>query len=846
LEALAQMIDRRELVAALDRAARRKVTIVSAPAGSGKTSLLRAWASTRPHVAFMSVRPDQHDEQLFWLTLLGSVRDACWAVSDDQPPAPSFDADAAVARLLDELGDCPVTLVLDDLHELASADARKHLGTLLENLPPDAHAIVAARRDPALGLHKLRLAGELAEIRADQLRFTLDETRAFLADSGVRLCDDDVAKLYRRTEGWAAGLRLAALALAGNADPGRFVAEFSGSDRTVAEYLLAEMLDRQPADVRRMLLRTSLVGQVNGELADLLAGAPGSERILLDLEDANAFVTALDPQRTWFRYHNLFRGLLRLELRRTMPEEVPGLHATAARWLADHGQVADAIRQFQAAGDWAQAATMLCDHSLSLTLDGQAGTVRALLRSFPARFGAESAELAPVQAIADLDEMRLTEAAARIEAARARIAAVPAERQPRMRLQVAALDLLLARLLGRFDELSERSDQALTSPDTADLRALTLLNLGVTRAWSLRLAEAERLLLDGAALARDIGRPYLEVACLAYLGFAATAHSVAVAQRRCGEAIELAERHGWDDQPVIAPALATIAGTLTWTGDCREAEQWLDRALRATQGGAEPGLRLLLRMIEGMLAAARGRHREALEKFIAAGREQALMSGEHALTTRVISWTAATQARLGMLNEAWVTLTGQPDRREIRNARAVIHLHEGNPAAARRELAGRAPAGHAITLVEAHLIDALACQAQGDKHAVREAVEQALGLAEPDRLILPFAMTGAWELLESLPPDETSHAALITDILEQARGGEHAAPLLDELSPSELRLLRYLPTNMTRPEIASELTVSVNTVSTHIRKIYAKLGVTDRSEAVQRARELRLLGPRRG
>ena len=192
------------------------------------------------------------------------------------------------------------------------------------------HAILTTRHDLRLRLHQLRLAGELAEIRAADLRFTERETRELLDASGITLSEAGAALLHQRTEGWAAGLRLAALSLAGHPDPERFVAEFSGSDRTVAEYLIAEMLERQPADVQDLLLRTSLLDRVNGELADLLTGRPGSERILLNLEDANAFVVSLDPERTWFRYHHLFADLLRLELRRTLPEEVPALHRRAA------------------------------------------------------------------------------------------------------------------------------------------------------------------------------------------------------------------------------------------------------------------------------------------------------------------------------------------------------------------------------------------------------------------------------------------------------------------------------------------------------------------------------------
>src|SRR6266511_990254 len=323
-----RLIDRGDLLAALDRAAARKVTILSAPAGSGKTSLLRGWAD-RPGelhlLAVMQVQRHQHVAQHLWLALRDALRRASEQTSRAEPPTatPGFNGRAMVDRVLSELTDARhgITLVIDDLHELHSPEALAQLTRLLTNLPPNAHAILATRRDLPLRLQQLRLAGELAEIRAADLRFTEHEARELLDASGIALSEAGAALLHQRTEGWAAGLRLAAISLAAASDPERFVTAFSGSNRAVAEYLMAEMLERQPDDVQHLLLRTCLLDRVNGELADLLTGRPGSERILLGLEDANAFVVSLDPERTWFRYHHLLGDFLRLELRRTLPEE---------------------------------------------------------------------------------------------------------------------------------------------------------------------------------------------------------------------------------------------------------------------------------------------------------------------------------------------------------------------------------------------------------------------------------------------------------------------------------------------------------------------------------------------
>ena len=465
------------------------------------------------------------------------------------------------------------------------------------------HAVLATRRDLPLRLHKLRLAGELAEIRAADLRFTERETHQFLATSGIALSDAGAAKLHQRTEGWAAGLRLATISLASSPDPERFVAEFSGSSRTVAEYLLAEMLECQPAEVQQLLLRTSLLDRVNGELADLLTGHSGSERILLDLEDANAFVVSLDPARTWFRYHHLFADLLRLELRRRLPEELPALHRLAAQWLIEHGEIVDAIRHTQAAGDWSDAARLLADHSFGLTLDGQAQTIESLLRAFPPGAVTEGPDIPLARATSELARGRLDEGAAHLTVAEAAITATPADRKHRLEVATAALRLSLARKRGHLAGVVEQV-RFLASPITgqsdedialdSDLRAVALMNLGIVEAWSLGNQDSQRHLQEGADLARKIGRPYLEVACLAELAFASKIEPFATTRRRCREAIALAEQYGWGAEPVISPALVNLAGALIWTGEFDEGECWLRRAARAVETDTGPGIRLLL------------------------------------------------------------------------------------------------------------------------------------------------------------------------------------------------------------------------------------------------------------
>jgi LuxR family transcriptional regulator, maltose regulon positive regulatory protein len=397
----------------------------------------------------------------------------------------------------------------------------------------------------------------------------------------------------------------------------------------------------------------------------------------------------------------------------------------------------------------------------------------------------------------------------------------------------------------------------------SDLRAVALMNLGTAEAWTLGRPDAEHHLREGAVLARAIGRPYLEVGCLAQLGFAYIFHDAATpkadafaeTRRRCLEAVELAERYGWGTEPVIAPALMTLAGNMVLLGEFDEGERWLRRTERALQTDTGPDIRLLLHQTSGMLHAGRGRHHEALEEFSAAEHLASQLAGSQALASQMTGWLLATQARAGLPDQARTLLAALKDERassgEIRNARAVICLADGDPAGAlgvlHDVLDGAAPVLGYVTVVEAHLLAGLAHRELGDQRAANLAAEQALALAESDRVILPFAMTGSAGLLQALPRHQSAHAALLADILDVLHGASPAAreqsslPPAEELSPGELKVLRYLPTNLSRPEIAGELSVSPNTVSAHIRSIYAKLGVGDRSAAVRRARELRLL-----
>jgi LuxR family transcriptional regulator, maltose regulon positive regulatory protein len=851
------------------RLAAARVSVVSAPAGGGKTVLLRSWigqAGLADRAAWVPTGRGERDPQRFWRSALAALRQTGPGSVLVQPvtAAPDLDGWAITERLLTNLAPLQdrVWLVIDDVHEL-SPEALRQLELLIMRAPPGLRFVLATRQDVPLGLHRLRLEGGLAEVRERELRFTVAEARELFEAAGVDL--PDPAPLVERTEGWAAGLRLAALAAAGHEDPERFAAEFSGTERTVAEYLLAEVLDRQREPVRRLLLRTSVLERVNGELADLLTGDGGGERVLQDLEEANAFVVSLDARRSWFRYHHLFADLLELELRRTEPDEVAGLHRAAAGWLAGHGYPVAAIRHAQAARDWTLAGRLLADHWPGLYLDGQAAVIHDLLAGFPAETRAADAELAAVAAGDELAGGSLEEAEHYLRLADRASTSVPESRRGQAQLLVGIVRLLHARQRGDPPAVAEEAQRlqamadapAATGPGLGDdLRALALISLGRTEFWVARFAEAERHLEHGVALARRIGRPYLEFTGLVYQASIEFFRSFALAVEHSRQAAELAERHGWTDEPTAGLASLNVAVVLVWQGRLEEAEPWIQRAEPTLRAEAEPQDGLTTHAIRGTLELARGRDADALAAFQAGDRVAERLTEPNLLVHGNRSLLVQTLVRLGETERAEQYLAALADQDRdggaMRISLAALRLAQDDPQAAIAALApvidGSAPLPWPPWLAQAFVLDAIARDALGDPAAAASALERGLDLAEPDGVLTVFLLHPAPGLLERQARQRTAHPALIADILSLLAGRKPAPPPgprqpLEALGDSEVRVLRYLPTNLPTAQIADELSISRNTVRTHISHLYAKLGTHSRADTVARARALGLLAP---
>jgi LuxR family transcriptional regulator, maltose regulon positive regulatory protein len=862
------IVSRPELVDRLQRA--RRVTQLSASPGSGKTTLVQSWireSGIADRAAWVSVYGERRQPQPFWISVSDALRGTAPGskVLGMLTAAPDLSGWTIVERLVGDLGQLEedVWLVIDDLHELASDDGLRQVELFILRAPQTLRLVLLTRHDLRIGLHRVRLAGDLTEIRAADLRFTPAEARMLFQSAGVELSDRALDQLVDRTEGWAAGLRLAALSLRGHVDPARFASEFSGTERTVSEYLLAEVLDRQPDDVRRLLLRMSILERVNGALADILTGGSGSERILHELEDANAFVTAIDAQRTWFRCHRLFADLLELELRRTEPGEMPALHAAAADWLVRNGHPLEAIRHAQAAEEWDMAALTLFDEWLELYFLGQGATAHQLLSRFPASVPGAAPELATMRAVDDFDQGLLDEAAAQLKLAVEGVTAVPQDRRAKVQAYLSMMQMLLARRRGNYPVVIEESSRLLDlvgpNPPTflsQGIRVVALFSAGVAEIWSNRHQEADQHLEEAVALAQRIDSPYLEVIALGHWGLLAALSSLPLALERFRRAIDLAEAHGWTEASVMPMAYVGLAYALIWAGEVEEAERWLERAQRVHERDREVTTALVEELARGFVATLRGRNDAAIPAFRAVERYSESVVTEHTVSARGRSLVLNALLTAGKTEEvekglaeldAAIRNTG-----DIRVVAAALRMAQKDPERAQLEVApiidGSAPMTWAIWSISALLLDAVARDSLQDFEGAHRALELALEMADPKAALLPFLLYPAPELLRRHARSHTSHGPLISKILNfqgqrQRLAARDSEGLAEPLSEGERRILRYLPTNLSVREIADQTYLSPNTVKTHMRHVFAKLDAHRRSEAVERARELGLIAP---
>jgi len=883
-------VPRRRLYALLDEGTRRPVTLVAASAGYGKTLLLTSWAlAGRPPgpVAWVTAGPDDHQPATFWAHVLGALDEAGVLPAggppgDHGPPAAS--GSPLLRWLAARLAELPrpVVLVLDDLHEAGGVAVAAELRLLLRYAPPQLRLVVATRADPPLALHRLRVAGQLGELREADLAFTRSEAQAMLGDHGVTLPAGDLEALLRRTEGWAAGLRLAALTLRDHPLPGRFVDELAGDDRAIAGYLLEEVLAVQPPELRDFLLLTSVPDRLCGELADALTGRADGAEVLARLEREHVFTSATGPRRSWYRYHALFAELLRAELRHEHPEELAGLHRRAAAWHAANGLPVEAVEHALAGGDLDQAAGLLVGSWLSLLAGGRAATLRELLARLPAERVRSTPELAAVAALSRLALGELEEADAWLglaAAAEPRFPRFPTPGsagsfeppevpEPRTQAVLRLARLLRARLVGDAGD-AEAAAEALLPPASApagaplgpegDHRALALALLGAAELWSDRLEEAAAHLEEAVEDAGRTGREFVELDATAHLAL------LEAVRGRLGRAAELARavveragRAGVTAGTPVACAELAIAVAAYHRDELPAASAALERA--ADAAGSDRLVLLAVAVLAAWLAAGgdsaeRGGVLARLDGAVRAtgGRPPRLLAAAaRATRSRLLAVAGddpAAEAALGgrdglLAPEETVTLAGM----RLAQGEAVGAVATLAPLLEGRGGDATAPA----TAIQASLIDAVANQQLADREAAARSLRRALELAGPEGYRRAFVEGGTPVrvlLVDHLHRDP-AHRALAGGLLDRLRDTATPAPaaapalaaeLMEPLSEREQVVLRYLPSSLSAGEIADELYVSLNTIKTHIKSIYRKLDTNRRWDAVKRARQLQLL-----
>ena len=900
-----ELVSRPRLIEQLNAGLHRKFTLISAPAGFGKTTLLSEWVqqSERP-TAWLSLDEGDNDPVRFWtyfITALQTVQtdigeSALAALESPQPP--SFES--VLTALINELtvapqGDHqgrPYMLILDDYHLIEVQPIHQALTFLLDHLPPPSvglHLVIASRTDPPLPLPRLRARDQLTELRAADLRFTPDETAAFLNQvMNLGLSANDVATLEARTEGWIAGLQLAALSMQGRADVSEFITSFTGSNRYVLDYLVEEVLRRQPEDVQRFLLHTSILDRMTGSLCDALTGRADGQTMLEMLEQANLFIVPLDQDRTWYRYHRLFAEFLRSRLRQPPPlplsltaeikEEMSDLHCRASEWYERHGLLAEAVKHALDARDVERAARLIEQAVRQTLMRGEASTLLGWLEALPNRVIRSRPYLCLAHAWAlviagqpDAAEQCAQEA---IQAASAGEAEIQGE--------AAAVRTLIAALRSDVPCTIEFAHQALEHLPADDLflRGLVALNLGLAYDMHGNMTAASQAYSEAKAIGQAAGNTLVSLMAITQLA------DLKVLQGKLHEAadmyqqaIRLATEPG-KQLPVAGMAYAAMGRLLYERNDLDAATRCLTTCVELGQQWEIPDILVAGSVYLAQVRQAQGDEDSARDLIQQA--EQAMQG--HIISPPTVGVAKAYQARLwvrqGNTEAAarWAQdYQARPSDvpsylRQIEGTTwARVLMAQGKPEAVTSLLdpllQAAEAAGQTGNMVELLTLQALALEAQGESAQAITTFHRTLMLAEPEGYVRIFIDEGTpmrelmrqaaargiaadyvGKLLAALEKETKDERRttkpLPSSLVPSTSSGQALGPsssLVEPLSERELEVLRLLTTHLSSTEIADELVISANTVRSHIKSIYSKLNVHSRMDAVQRARELELL-----
>ena len=866
------LIHRRRLDDQLDLGVQHRLTLVCAGPGSGKTLALAAWLADGDlpgPVAWLTLDVTDNDLPTFWSDLLGALTSA-GALALDTPlgnfvPATNFGAAEAlqVCLGLAELP-APVVLVLDDFHLITDHAVLASFERLLELGPTPLRLIVTARRDPVLRLHRLRLHGHLVEIRSEDLAFTEAEAAELFGGDGLQLSQAQLQTLQRHTQGWPAGVRLAAMYLdPDDIDAG--IARFSGNERSVAEYLVGEVLDGLSPEQRDFLLQTSVAERICAPLAEALTGRVDSHRTLRQLAAANALVVALSADGEWFSYHPLFRDMLAHRLGAQQPGVAVALHRRAAVWFDEHDEPIPAINHACASGDWDEVGRLLVLGSGQLLVTSSAAALAAALAPAAARAATRPSWATLLAAAAchyqqrDYDALRsdLDEAGLYVDE-------MPEELRTATEVFRAALMIAVARAKWEPAALVTAASQVLDLLDGSSrrlvptgraYRIIGTNNVAVGQLWTGELDSAAAQLDFAAGQAKDLHLDLTELNIQAHLAVLDVIHGrLHQAHQRALVAQELMDRRGWAAEgQALGVHLSMGLTQLAWNRPDL-AMVHIDRGVAASAPVRDVHARLALGIASVSVNLARGDTPGAGDALARVVAEKVILKDPEQLLAR---WCRVAEAEVDLAAGAARRVVDRigdvPDDTGFASAleRVVLaraHLLIGRPEQAVGVLEPllSTPARYLVPVVDAHLLGALAQHRLHRRSTALALTSRAIDLAQPQQLIGPFRGVGVEvvELIIRRMQHSALHRAFITEVL--AAGAEPAAPPqlpleYERLSERELIVLRYLPGMLKAAEIASDLFVSVNTVKAHNKSIYRKLGATNRREAVDHARAINLI-----
>jgi LuxR family maltose regulon positive regulatory protein len=847
-----------------------KLILISAPAGYGKTTLLSKWVrDCKQHVAWVSLDKGDNDPDRFLLYVIGALHRIKAGIGEQalvtlQSPQP-ISYEPLLTSLINDITETaePLVLILDDFHLITERRIHDALTFLLDNLPPLIHLIISGRADPPWPLGRLRARNEMTELRTNDLRFTSQEVATFLNEvMQLNLSPEDVTVLEAHTEGWIAGLQMAALSMRGREDVSAFISAFTGSHRFILDFLVEEVLEQQPPNVQQFLFKTSILERMTAPLCDAVTGSSDSQTILAQLDQANLFLIPLDDDRRWYRYHHLFADLLHSHLMQAQLDQVPTLHHRASAWYERNESVDEAVRHAFAADDLERVVHLVEEHALTMVYQGQLATLASWLARIPTEAMNSRPWLCIAQAWTMVYKGQLDAVEPLLQTAEETLAA---EGQ-RIKGHIAAIRAYAAFL--RWDARAmefAREALAYLSEDDLMVRGLAAMVLAIGYFGSGDLAAAEQAFDEAIVAGKATNDRYVAINALCELSDLQTTQGrLHKAAATCRDALQMADasrRQGGKRLPIAGYTLGRLSVVLSEWNDLPIAKNHAQECVELSKHWGQADAQILAHSFLAGASLANGDTDGALDAIRTAKQMAEMVSPRYrdfvaAREASVLLATGDVTAATRWMTESGLSVDDDPYR-PIRNyiVLARVLIAQAQLEKAMRLLAQLLKmaevSGAMGYVIELSILQALTLQAVGKADQALDPLERALSLAEPEGFVRIFINEGApmGRLLRQAIAKGIGVAyagrlftALGADAESRLQPGVTArAPMVDPLSEREIEVMRLLTTHLSSTDIAGELTISVNTARTHIKSIYGKLGVHSREEAVQKAEEHHLL-----